>query len=185
MTHAFTRTFTLFGLLLLSACGSHPAPDMYVLRAPSTGASCTPARTITLERPTARDEYDTKRIAILMGSNKLTYYTGAAWASPFPDQLQDFLSDALAQNGITVADADAPPRGPVLHLAIAEAQVEQVDAPVVHLRLIATFGAHKRLVLDERATAAANHMPEIVDAYNQAALQAAQKIASAMGTRCR
>ena len=177
-----------FALLSLAACSSRPAADLYVLRVPEgTVASCSPSRTISIDRPSVPNEYDSKRIAVLLDHHHLTYYTGAAWASPFPEQLQDFLSDALMQQGQNVADGDAI-EAIRIHLVVQEADITDLTAPVVHLRLTGSIhrpsGAMSHFKVNEAVPAAENHMPAIIDAYDRAALNAASEISKAMKLHC-
>ena len=174
-------------LLALSACSSRPAPDLYVLRASDAEATtCTPVTSLMINRPTARDEYDNKRFAVLLSDNHLSYYTGASWASPFPEQLQDFLSDYFAGKGMNVVNTDerSGSNGRAVNLTIREAVIVNTGAPVVHLRLQGTIGG-KRIRINESVAASENHMPQIVDAYTQAATQAAERISAAMKLHCR
>lgn len=189
------RTLLILGLatVTLAACSSKPAPDLYVLRMPESDAkaTCTFTHTIVLDRPSAPTEYDSKRIAVMLDHNHLSYYTGTAWASPFPDQLQAFMSDAFSHEGITVLDnntADAD-RASTLHLTIHEADITNVNTPVVHLRLTGSIsspsGSIKYFKLNEAMTAEENHMPQIVDAYDRAALDAVNSIIhKSMKSRC-
>ena len=180
------RSILLTGLatVTLTACGAKPAPDLYVLRAPASDAprACIFTHSIALDRPSAPSEYDSKRIAVLLEHNHLSYYTGASWASPFPDQLQDFLSDSLAARGVHIADASASDATP-LHFTIREANITNLDAPIIHLRLSGTIGS-KHFNVNESIPASENHMPQIVDAYDTAATHAADTILKSMKSRC-
>ncbi|MES2985260.1 MAG: ABC-type transport auxiliary lipoprotein family protein [Pseudomonadota bacterium] len=176
----------MIGILTLTACGSKPATDLYVLRADSADSSmCRPTKMIAVARPVAPSQYDTKRMAILLDNNHLTYYSGASWASPLPDQLQAFITDALGQD-VESDDNTAA----VLKLTLREAHVININAPVVHLRIQGSLydpvskRVIQRLNINEKIPAAENHMPQIVDAFNQAASHAAQEIAKAMKLRC-
>ena len=94
--------------------------------------------------------------------------------------------DALGQDG---NDDDRNAR--VLKLTVREAHVVNIDAPVVHLRLSGAVYDHnsgrvvKRFKINERVPATENHMPQIVDAYEQAAANAAQRITKGMKQRCK
>ena len=184
------RHFLLLGFtaMTLTACGgSKPSPDLYVLREPDEAADvCTKSQSLAIDRPSAPSEYDSKRIAVMLDHNHLTYYTGAGWASPFPDQLQDFMSDAFAREGVNVLD-DTNDHANTLHITIREADITNPDAPVVHLRLtgsVSTGGHVTRFKLNEQVTAEQNHMPQIVDAYDAAAGKAATDILKGMKLRC-
>lgn len=165
--------------VLLSACiGGGSAPnDLYVLRAPeSLDLSCARAAGIAINRPVARSEYDTKRIAVLLGGNRLTYYTGATWASPFPEQLRNFLNDAFNQGSKSGG-------GNQLSLTIEAAEVIEATT-TVHVKLSGSLRGGKRFHIEETVKAEENHMPQIIDAFNQAASHAAQQIAQKINPRC-
>ena len=178
----------LLSMLALAGCGSRSSPDLYVLRAPDdlTFATCkTPHTALVIDRPSTRDEYDSKRIPVMLGKNHLSYYSGASWASPFPDQLRDFLIDAYTQSDMFSSvdeQDDSDTSSYSLLITIHEATVTQLDAPVVKLRLSGTLRQSEsgrvisRFNIKESVPAAENNMAEIVDAYDEAAANAAQKI---------
>jgi ABC-type uncharacterized transport system auxiliary subunit len=177
-------------LLVLAACGGAPSDDLYVLRTPDnqTGEACKNGRTLTVEKPVAAAEYAGKRIVVMQSGSHLNYYTGAAWAAPFPAQLQDFLIDALDHSGgfdgvNSTAENDV---GMItLTTIIRAAEVTGGDQPVAHLRLVATLRDSStaaliaRVNIDESVPASENHMPAIIDAFDIAAAHAAAKIAHA------
>ena len=186
------RTILMVGLaaLTLAACSSKPASDLYVLRVPDDAATtCNKPYTLAMNRPSAPNEYDTKRIAVMLDHNHLTYYTGASWASPFPDQLQDFLSDAFTRQGLTVLDgSDDTDTASKLHITIREADITNAETPIVQLRLTGTVsnasGHTTHFKVNAKVPAEKNHMPQIVDAYDAAAMQAAVTIMKSMKLRC-
>lgn len=185
-----------FAALTLGACSSKPAPDLYVLRAPDaeTALHCNASRNVAISRPVARDEYDTRRIAIMLGKTRLTYYTGAVWASPLPDQLRAFLIEDLARlSRFTVVESETDDGNAtqILEVAIHDASVVNVNQPSAHLRMTAVLrdvrshGVLARVRINESVPAEANHMAEIVEAFNQAAANASRKITKAMKLGCR
>lgn len=181
------RASLLLGMLLLAGCASKPAPDLYVLRVPDgfEMSGCKHRGALIIPRPDARREYAGKRIAILLSPTKLTYYTGASWASSLPEQLRDFMADAFAQSRLYASVNDESADGAQaqqLVLKIEEAQVVNVDAPKVQLRISGSLrdGAkiRKPFRITEEVAAEANHMPEIVAAFDEAAASVAKKIAA-------
>jgi len=186
-------TFGLLATLMLSACGGTPTTDLYVLR-PSDSASlrCTPPMAIQIDRPVAAEEFASKKIAVMFSDSHLNYYTGAGWASSFPDQLRDYLQqDFLNHDGITLATDDTADSKKLrtLSITIQEAFVENPDAPRVHLRMVAVLhdGEHvlKQVRINEVVTPTENHMPEIVAAFDQAAANSSAKIRDALHLRCK
>ena len=174
----------------LSACSSKPVSDLYVLRVPEGAlTSCRPSMALNIARPSAPNEYDSKRMAVMLDQNHLSYYTGAGWASPFPDQLHDFLSDAFTRQGLNVLEGTADTDNThILRLFIHEADIIDVNEPVVHLRLTGTVtgtsGHATRFTINEHIPAAANHMPQIVDAYDHAAVNALGIINQTLKLKC-
>ncbi len=184
-----TRSLIVIVMLLaLSACSARPASDLYVLRVPESltmpGGKTRGA--LVVERPSTRAEYDTKRIAVMQGAHKLTYYTGANWASPLPDQVRSFLIDALIQSPRYTSVNDGADNAEAryhLQITIHDASVINPESPQVHLRLSGVMHspqghAVKRFTVDETVAATANHMTEIIDAFNEAAANAAETIAA-------
>lgn len=181
-------------LLVLTGCASKPPADLYVLRAPTSldFSSClSPRGAITIARPSAPQEYDSKRIAVLLDAQHLNYYSGANWASPLPDQLQQFLVDALSQSDRFVTTAgDSANQGSIVSITIHQADVVRVKSPVVRLRLtgvVRDASSHRVIApfsVNETVPASENHMAQIIAAYDEAASHAAQQIAQALKLRC-
>ena len=195
MISFYSRVLLSCSVFMLAACGSKPASDLYVLRAPESAQTyqCKAAGGLVIDRPYARDEFDTKRIAVMLSNSHLTYYTGAAWASPFPDQLRDFLIDDFSHyEGLAVAEGETEDSKQLhsLTLTIHDASVSNAGSPVVRLRMTAVLrDAHSnravsKLRIQESVPAEANHMPEIVEAFNKASENASQKIAKALKLKC-
>lgn len=195
MMRSHSLLYALAGALWLTAC-SPSAPDLYVMR--NSDSTATPSKackargTLIVTRPHTGDEYDSRRIAVLLEGTKLTYYTGAEWASAFPEQLRDFVMDSFTRTGryqLVSREGEATAHTTTLTLFVQEADVITPDTPAVHLRMTAQWqvggqGTPKTLAIDETVPASKRHMPEIIDAYNQAAARAVQKIAAAMTPRC-
>lgn len=195
MIFSYSRLLISCSVLMLAACSSKPAADLYVLRASESAPTyqCKGAGGLVIDRPHARDEFDTKRIAVMLSSSRLTYYTGAAWASPFPDQLRDFLVDDFSRyEGLAVADGETEDSKQLrsLTLTIHDASVTSGNMPSVRLRMTAIVRdaqsnrAINKVRIQETVPAAANHMAEIVDAFNEASSRSTQKIAKALKLKC-
>lgn len=177
-------------LLTLSACAlasPPPANTLYVLQAeaPDESGSTLPS-SITVGEPEAAAGLDTARIAVLESANHLTYYNGVAWAQPFPKSLQLFLVDALQQSHrfkSVGSDKDSVLSDLSLLIDIRDGEVEpDGDAPTVRIRLavrLVNSRTHKVIAtftVEQAAQASANHMPQIIAAFNQAANDAAEEI---------
>ena len=185
------RLLPLLCVMLVSACGGRPAPDLYVLRVPeATQLTACHAKkeTLIIERPVSPQEYDSKRIAVLLDANHLNYYTGASWASPLPDQLRDFMIDVFTRSGQFASATGAADQhaGYRVQMTLLEADVTNPDAPVITLRMVGAVRSNttgtvvKRFHVDETVPASQNHMADIVDAYSRAASNAAQTIAQSL-----
>jgi cholesterol transport system auxiliary component len=180
--------FALLFVLLLSACsiGKHPTTQLYVLKstvAPVQG--CAIAATLQINEPTTGPGLETRRFAVFDTNAHLDYYTGAAWAAPVPQLLQAFLLEAFEQSHAlrTVAsDTDGVASDMLLLTDVRDFQVRNAAAPVVQVRLVAKLvraSDHEILLtlpVEKTVTPAANHMPQIVDAFSRAMSGAAEDI---------
>ena len=86
--------------LLLSGCGTGPAPDTYDLSSLKTTVSA-PARKrqVLVPEPTAVKALDSDRIVIRLGGAEIQYLAGAQWADRLPRLVQARLVNALENTG--------------------------------------------------------------------------------------
>jgi cholesterol transport system auxiliary component len=83
-------------LVLLTACGGQPAPDLYTLRAAdsSESAACVSRSTIRIGEPVTGPGLDSAHIVVDAGG-KQTFYRGVRWNAPTAPMLQHYLADAF------------------------------------------------------------------------------------------
>lgn len=193
MTTPFaTRAFALLPLLVLAACISvgkeRPGRELYVLQAaPAVVSKNRLEASVRVMEPEAAPGLDTRRIAVRDTPNHLTYYTGVAWAQPVPQLLQEFMIDMLSQSQAfknVSSDQDTTFADIIVRMAVHDFEVDITgDAPIVRMRLSVTMvSGNSREVLrsfsvSRTAKAAANHMPQIMEAFDAAAAEAAAEIA--------
>jgi cholesterol transport system auxiliary component len=192
------RLALLAAALPLSGCALLQPPrvinDVYILKAePMADAVARMPLSITVIEPEAAPGLDSARIAVLESSQRLNYYNQVAWAKPLPQMVQTFFNDALQQShGFTAVSTDKDGVFSDVNL-LTDIRDFEVDssgaAPAVHVRLVSKLvnaNNHKIIAtfpLDKTVTASANHMPEIVaafnDAMNQLAAEALHDVAEA------
>ena len=97
----------LSGVALLGGCSSilqssEPTPTIYSLRAVGSQANVATdhsrktATIIEVQRPSLPPGFDSARIAMYLGGGRrLDYYSGAKWASPLDEVLQDFTNQSV------------------------------------------------------------------------------------------
>ena len=175
-------------LLSLTACGigSRPAEELYILHAQKPAVSKgAVATTISIANPEAAPGLDSPRIAVTDAPNHLTYYTGAAWAQSLPVLIQQFLIDSFQQSGAFANvsnDQDELIPNVTLLTDIRKYEVDTtVPGPMVRIRIVATLvsASHKSIAtftVEKTAVADANHMPNIVAAFDKATNEAAKDI---------
>jgi ABC-type uncharacterized transport system auxiliary subunit len=186
-----TRIPAIVAVLMLSACVSvggkeRPAQDIYVVKAQGRQVGKT-SLAVRIMEPQVGAGLDTKRIAVMDAPNHLTYYTGLAWGQPLGAMLQDVLTDALTQSRAfksVSSDRDITPADIIVSSTIRDYQVVlQGDVASVHVRMdIKLIGGYSRkplksFTLDQMQVAKANHMPEIMDAFDEATSEAAGELA--------
>ncbi len=102
----FTRFIGIaLGAVALQACalatvGTHDAPDIYVLTAPSIdfGENRPQVSTqIVVDAPEAPAALNSNRIVFQPSANEIRYFSGARWADRVPDMVQVLLVDAMDQ----------------------------------------------------------------------------------------
>jgi cholesterol transport system auxiliary component len=178
-----------FGSLLESDA---PADETYrlgqatVRTAPAAGSVTTFALVVT--RPRSSTALDTARIAIAPGPSRFDYYTGARWAEPAPQMLQQNLVTALEASGRYAGVLAAPARSPAelmldLELRHFEAVATSTSSvPTVHVQLQATLVDARRasrvasFVAEARVAATENRLAAIMTAFETANTQVVDEV---------
>lgn len=187
----------IFALAACALAQPRPADTLYVLHADVPAPAGKPLPfSLMIALPDAGPGLDTPRIAVLDTPNHLTYYTGAAWAQPLPQTLQAFLSDSLQQSHrfkSVSSDQGGVFADLILLTEIRDYEVENNGnaAPTVRLRLgikLVEGNTHHIVAsfsIEKTAAAQANHMADIVAAFNAATQEAAADIADGIATACK
>lgn len=86
--------------LLLSGCGTGPAPDTYDLTALSPAISA-PARKrqVLVTEPSAVKALNSEQIVVRLGASEIQYLSKAQWADRLPKLVQARLVEALEGTG--------------------------------------------------------------------------------------
>ncbi len=169
-------------LLLLAACnplGAPKAPDaVYVLRAaegPAEVASAPIAQTVKIALPEAAPGLESAQMMLLEG-HRLNHYTGAAWAAPLPQSIQNLLADAFQRSGrFRAVGTDAEGITSDITL-LTDIRDWQVEGGVVHVRaVLKVTQSASRIPIGttpfEVTIPTENRTEAIVDAFNRAADQ--------------
>jgi cholesterol transport system auxiliary component len=179
-----------FGSLLESDA---PADETYrlgqatVRTAPAAGAGTT-SFALVVTRPRSSTALDTTRIAVAPGASRFDYYTGARWAEPAPQMLQQNLVTALEASGRYAGVLAAPARSPAelmldLELRHFEAVATSTSSvPTVHVQLQATLVDARRasrvasFVAEARVAATENRLAAIMTAFETANTQVVDEV---------
>jgi cholesterol transport system auxiliary component len=189
-----------------SGFNSNQLPQQtYVLRLPPampTSATTDPGQAPTVARgsgaagslqvllPSAGAGLEGAGIAVLRPGQRLDYYSAARWAAPAPALLQALVIETLRQSGrFALVEADTGPFEAQyllgLELTHFEADYGASGPPTVRVELVCALGQRTgRQVLQNftvagAATASADRMQAVVDAFEQATRAAL----SELGTR--
>jgi cholesterol transport system auxiliary component len=188
-------TRRLFGLAagaVLAACGvipkvNDPVP-LYTLSAVTRFDRSLPKVhwQLVVGTPVASADLDTTRIALTRSPGVVEYFAKGAWADNAPILLQDKLIESFeASHAIIAVGRDAIGLKPdfVLQSELRDFQAEYAGpTPVAHLRLTAKLirMPDRRIIAtfstEQKVAAAGGSLPQIVDAFDQAAGKAFEDV---------
>lgn len=192
---------TLTTLLAVAGCagGFHsdaPATQTYVLRATARSAvqhARPPEYSLTVARPLAGPGLASDHIMLVQLDHRMSYYTASRWPADLPEVVEALAVQTLRASGDwrDVQDSfGAFPADFLLQIVIRRFEADYTthpDAPEIHVVLECTLGrraGHELMssfVAEGSAVATANHLGEVVSAFEAAANQAlgslAQRIA--------
>ncbi|MEZ5832613.1 MAG: ABC-type transport auxiliary lipoprotein family protein [Dongiaceae bacterium] len=186
------RLFMLAGGAVLGGCSvipkvNEPIP-LYTLSTVTDFGQTLPKVhwQLIVGTPVASADLDTTRIALTRSPGVIEYFANGAWADNAPILLQDKLIESFeASRAIVAVGRDAVGLKPdyVLQSELRDFQAELTSgAPVAHLRLTAKLVRmpDRRIIAsfttEQKVTAAGTSLPQIVDAFDQAAGQAFEDV---------
>ena len=150
-------------------------------QAAATAAPAAPAPvSIRVGRPVADPGLDTPHILLVQADHRMNFFSGSRWPAPAPELIQALTVQTLRASGEWASVEDSASPFPsdyllVVHLRRFEADYAESDsAPVVHVMLDCIIGRRQgREVLSTftvagSAAASANHMSQVVAAFEQA-----------------
>lgn len=197
----------LGGVLALSGCAglfhSNAAPEQtYVLRAPPPPAASAPAASagaalaspaglpsIRVTQPDADPGLDSPHIILVQADHRLDFYAGSRWPGPAPDLVGALAVETLRASGAwqSVEDSDSPfPSEYLLRIKLRRFEADYTGggpAPEVHVVLDCVIGRREgREVVASfsaqgTATASADRMSAVVNAFEQATDEALESLA--------
>jgi len=167
-----------------------PPVQIYTLRpvaVPSDGSQTHPAVAASLRvaQPLAGPGLGTAQIVLLQPDHRMNVYAASAWAADAPALIESLVTQTLraADEWSSVADAESPfPADYLLQISIRRFDADYsagIEAPpTVHVTLDCILGAEEgrtvvaSFVAEGSATADANKLSGVVDAFQQATDQA-------------
>jgi cholesterol transport system auxiliary component len=192
---AALRTVPLLCLCLSGCTGlfhSTATPEQtYYLRAPSAAstaagaadaAPATPpaAASLRVGRPVAAPGLDTPHIMLLQADHRMNFYTGSRWPAPVPDVLEALAAETLHASGAwaSIEYSSSPfPSEYLLQITVRRFEADYTaggSAPVVYVVLDCVIGRREgreviaTFTASGSSTAAANHMSDVVAAFETA-----------------
>jgi cholesterol transport system auxiliary component len=185
------RHFMLAGGFALGGCGvipkvNEPVP-LYTLSAVGEYQQSLPKVDwqLVVGTPVASADLNTTRIALTRSPGVIEYFANGAWADYAPILLQGKLIESFEASKAVSVGRDAVGLRPdyVLQSDLRDFQAEYSgQAPTAHLRLSAKLVRmpDRRIVAnilsEQKVAAAGNSLPQIVQAFDQAAGQAFEEV---------
>jgi cholesterol transport system auxiliary component len=185
------RHFMLAGGFALGGCGvipkvNEPVP-LYTLSAVGEYQQSLPKVDwqLVVGTPVASADLNTTRIALTRSPGVTEYFANGAWADYAPILLQGKLIESFEASKAVSVGRDAVGLRPdyVLQSDLRDFQAEYSgQAPTAHLRLSAKLVRmpDRRIVAnilsEQKVAAAGNSLPQIVQAFDQAAGQAFEEV---------
>lgn len=183
------------GVMLLGGCSlfhtSRPATQVYLLRAPSQPQSdpLPSDASLHVARPMASPGLDTEHIVLVESGHRMSYYVASRWAANLPAVVEELTVDTLRTSGdwSTVQGSNSGfPTDYLLQIVIRRFEADYSagsGAPEIQVALDCTLGRRTgreviaSFVAEGSATAAANHLTDVVAAFERASNKALSEIA--------
>jgi cholesterol transport system auxiliary component len=184
--------------LCLTGCSnlfqSKAKPEQtYYLRAPAAAvaaAAATPmSATLRVMRPITDPGLDNAHIILVQADHRMNFYSGSRWAAPAPELIEALAVQTLRGSGdwASVEGSASPfPSDYMLQVRVRrfEADYAQADtAPVVRVVLDCILGRRPgrevlaTFTVSGDATSSANHLSQVVAAFEQATATALEGLA--------
>jgi len=187
---------TTVGLVLLAGCSGGlrsdgPAVQTYVLRAavqPQSDLAQSVA-SLRVSHPIAGPGLESDRIVLVEPGHRMSHYVGSRWPANLPSLVEALTVDTLRASGAwsTVQDSNSAfPSEYLLQIVIRRFEADysvSPGTPEVHVVLDCTLGRRigrevlVSFIADGSSTAAANHLGDVVTAFEEASNKALDEIA--------
>jgi ABC-type uncharacterized transport system auxiliary subunit len=186
------RVIALSSLVLTGCSGGlhsdSPATQVYVLRAATAPRSdltqLLPNASLHVNRPIAGPGLESDHIMLVQSGHRMSFYTGSRWPANVSSVIEALTVETLRAGGVwsTVQDSSSIFSADyMLQIVIRRFEADysrSESSPEVHVTLDCTVGrrAGREVIASFMAegsvTAAANHLGDVVAAFEQASSQA-------------
>jgi len=156
----------------------------YVLRAPAAAASASPPAAalapIQIGHPLSAPGLDGPHIILVQADHRMNFYLGSRWPAPLPDMVEALAVQTLRASGEwqSVQDSGSPFTSEyLLSISVRRFEADYTrarSAPEIRVVLDCTLGARAgrelvaSFVAEGSATAAGDHMSEVIAAFEAA-----------------
>lgn len=201
----FPAGAAVLGVLLSGCAGllhSTKQPDQtYYLRAPGGAPAATTTATVVVpatraslrvEQPVASPGLDSSHIMLVQADHRMNFYAHSRWPGTAPQVIGALAVETLRAADVwdSVQDSTSPfPANYLLHITLRrfDADYSGGGAPEVHVLLDCTIGRREgreviaSFMAQGTATAAADHMSDVVAAFEQATAAALNSMSQQAG----
>jgi cholesterol transport system auxiliary component len=193
--------------VLLSGCAgllhSTRQPDQtYYLRVPGGAPAATPTATaaipgsgasLRVEQPVASPGLDSSHIMLVQADHRMNFYAHSRWPGTAPQVIGALAVETLRASEVwdSVQDSTSPfPANYLLHITLRRFDADYSGggaAPEAHVLLDCTIGRREgreviaSFMAQGTATAAADHMSDVVAAFEQATAAALTSMSQQAG----
>jgi cholesterol transport system auxiliary component len=156
------------------------APSSGVPAESGAGAAAPAAASLRINRPIAAPGLDSPHIMVLQPDHRMNFYTGSRWPAPVPDVIEALAAQTLRASGAwaSIEYGSSPfPSEYLMQLTVRRFEADYTEvgsAPVVYVVLDCVLGRREgreviaTFTVSGTAPAAANHLRDVVAAFEQA-----------------